>query len=454
MIFRIIGSWLEPKNMLSSLLVRNAEPVSWPVVECYGFICVLKDWSRVFTALPPAARDDLALCGNLLKIDAEKTNANREDHRLRRAYATLMEWHRSRGETVTAELLRDQVPQEVHAFAAAAGWLFRRSIIQSDGTRDIRTETVEDIRDRLRDTITSGWGDPLIRKRPESAGGAVSKKVASNWNPGTDGEELPIQVQNSEADRLRFFSRIQKRISVHLAGLHKDPENPELLAGMVNDLMNRCLKHKLRCIKTPVNLGEFSGEIEDTILHITYLLEETGTNFTPTAQRLLDSGFAAARPVWRGKAMDRANRMGAKKNTGTRAASLHPVGTKTARARSGPDEGRAVRLRKLNPSLLKRDSPLGTAASQDPGVLESDTYLKGVRAQRQRARDPNIEAIERRIRQLRREGVRGTKAICDRLGDTLRPTYVKWRDKTWPVALKQDRGSVRKWISLASKRLP
>ncbi len=68
---------------------------------------------------------------------------------------------------------------------------------------------------------------------------------------------------------------------------------------------------------------------------------------------------------------------------------------------------------------------------------------------RQRRRDPGLQQLKARIGKLREEGLTH-REICERLGDGLRPPYVKWRDLSWPIAYKRHTPAVAKWLSEAA----
>jgi len=88
-------------------------------------------------------------------------------------------------------------------------------------------------------------------------------------------------------------------------------------------------------------------------------------------------------------------------------------------------------------------------------LLEDSAHAKkhaGPRSDnvRKRRRDPGIEELNRRIRQLRDEGLTH-KEVCDRLGEDPRPPRAVWRDLPWPTAYKLHGSAVSKWLSDACR---
>ncbi len=96
-------------------------------------------------------------------------------------------------------------------------------------------------------------------------------------------------------------------------------------------------------------------------------------------------------------------------------------------------------------ALFRAEQARWHAELLEGGVPSSRPSLTGARPRR---RDPGIQQIKRRVRQLRSEGL-SDKDICGRLGDSPRPPRAAWRDCTWPVAYQRHTPAVAKWLSEA-----
>ena len=70
---------------------------------------------------------------------------------------------------------------------------------------------------------------------------------------------------------------------------------------------------------------------------------------------------------------------------------------------------------------------------------------------RRRRRSPRLEEIIAEAREAREAGF-NFKEICSRLGDKPRPPGAAWRALSWPEALKEFPGTVKKWLSVATRR--
>ena len=96
-------------------------------------------------------------------------------------------------------------------------------------------------------------------------------------------------------------------------------------------------------------------------------------------------------------------------------------------------------------ALVKSGSPGQTRTMSDRRPTEG-----GGQPTPSRRRDPGLQSLKVRVRELREEGL-SHEQICSRLGDTARPPHAAWRHLTWIVAYKRHTSAVTKWISDACR---